>query len=287
MVQLTKAALKLFFETGDIPTESQFGDFIDSYSNLQDENQLIGQELTINDISPSLQSTAFQITKKVNVITVTHEVKGAVKLPLAEPNKICVVSNFGDDLSDIFPLSGDKFLLESINDPVTILQEQSLLFICVDDNIWSFVDLAPIVIPEPVFASVQSEPSDPTGTSSSTGVMMGIAVSFSPTATGKILVILSGDMGTTSGSGSAGPEIKQIRYGTGDAPANGDALTGTAVGGEPASSIDHSGGTPFSVQAVVIGLSTDSTFWFDFGLAEIGLGTGSARNVSMTIVELP
>lgn len=37
MAQLSRAALKLFFETGDIPTESQFGDLIDSQFNFTDD----------------------------------------------------------------------------------------------------------------------------------------------------------------------------------------------------------------------------------------------------------
>lgn len=35
-MEQTKAALKAFFETGDKPTEAQFADFIDSYSNIAD-----------------------------------------------------------------------------------------------------------------------------------------------------------------------------------------------------------------------------------------------------------
>jgi len=39
MALLTKAALKLLFETGDIPTEQNFADFIDSYANILDDIQ--------------------------------------------------------------------------------------------------------------------------------------------------------------------------------------------------------------------------------------------------------
>ena len=37
MSALTRAALKLFFETGDLPTEAQFADLIDSSPNIQDD----------------------------------------------------------------------------------------------------------------------------------------------------------------------------------------------------------------------------------------------------------
>lgn len=288
MGQKSKTTLKSFFETGDIPLEVQFADFIDSYANIVDESTLIGKDLSITDVSPSLQNTAFQIVKKVNVIDVTHVATGAVKMPAALPNRVVIITNVGGDVSDVYPLSGEKFLLESVNDPIELDDEQSFLFIAVDTGVWSFVDLAPVILPTLSFADLQEEPSDPTGTSDSTGVMMGIAVLYTPTATGRVLVVLSGDMGTSSGSGAAGPQLMQLRYGTGTPPANDDALTGTAVGAKPFSSIDHGGGsTPFSVQATIPNLVVDTEYWFDFGLREQGLGTGSARNLSISIMEFP
>lgn len=38
MSQITRTALKLFFETGDVPTEAQFADFIDSCLNFSTDN---------------------------------------------------------------------------------------------------------------------------------------------------------------------------------------------------------------------------------------------------------
>lgn len=40
MAQLGRAALKLYYETGDIPTEAQFGDLIDSLYNFTDDGTL-------------------------------------------------------------------------------------------------------------------------------------------------------------------------------------------------------------------------------------------------------
>src|ERR1051326_6074910 len=42
MPVLSKAILKTFFERGDIPTEIQFGAFIDSCLNLSDDRKFLG-----------------------------------------------------------------------------------------------------------------------------------------------------------------------------------------------------------------------------------------------------
>lgn len=135
------------------------------------------------------------------------------------------------------------------------------------------------------FASSMSTPSDPTGTTSDVGVMMGLAGSITPTATGKILITIIGDTRNSSGGdGSA----QQIRYGTGTAPSNGDALTGTAVGSAPEKDLGAAGiKHPFALTAVVTGLTPGVAIWIDSSLARITAGTAIQGNITITVVELP
>ena len=119
--------------------------------------------------------------------------------------------------------------------------------------------------------------------------MMGLAGSITPTNSGKILIIISGDMSNTIKACGA---KTQIRYGTGAAPANQAALTGTAVGGavtmmEPNSTTGVT--TPFSLSAIVTGLSTGTAYWVDVSLAIVSGTTPNAatiKNVSISIHEL-
>lgn len=134
--------------------------------------------------------------------------------------------------------------------------------------------------------SSQSTPANPTGTTNTTGVMMGLAGSFttSPATSGKVLVNVSGSI--TNNTASDGAKI-QIRHGTGSAPANGAALTGTADGSTPR----MMNGTaivivPFSCNAVVTGLSASTTYWVDLSLAAITGGTATITDVSISAVEL-
>src|SRR5438309_1082651 len=77
---------------------------------------------------------------------------------------------------------------------------------------------------QPVVAS--ATPADPTGTTDTTGKMMGLAIAVTPLVTGRLKIFVSGSAANnTINDGAA----VQIRYGTGTAPVNGAALTGTAV----------------------------------------------------------
>lgn len=143
-------------------------------------------------------------------------------------------------------------------------------------------------VPDITLTSYQSTPSDPSTTTSGTGVMMGLAGAITPKKSGKIQIIISGDDdNNTLGSGVQA----QIRYGTGTAPANGDALTGTAVGGlvknvNPALALLTPGTSPFSLNAIVSGLTLGTAYWVDISLARITSGTARARDISVSITEL-
>ena len=126
--------------------------------------------------------------------------------------------------------------------------------------------------------------SDPTTTSSLTGVMMGLARTITPIRSGKILILISGDVdNATNDRGS----LLQIRYGTGTPPANGSALTGTPVGGlvrffqNNAAII-----APFQLSGIVSDLTIDVSVWVDISLASVTGGTSRVRDISVSIIEI-
>lgn len=133
----------------------------------------------------------------------------------------------------------------------------------------------------PTRATAQSSPSDPTGTASTIGVMMGLAGAITPTATGKILILISGDAQNTNGGDVSS---MQIRYGTGTAPANAAALTGTTAGGLVKAAGIAAKGTPFSLNAIVSGLSVGTAYWVDISLTA-SANTSAAKDISISILE--
>ena len=145
----------------------------------------------------------------------------------------------------------------------------------------AFVTLASIP------STSQATPSNPTGTTDTTGKMMGLAGTITPVSTGKILIVISGDIANdTIADGAA----VQIRYGTGTAPANADALTGTAVGGLVSSTNPDIAlatlNVPFSLNAIVTGLTPGTAYWIDTGLKAITGGTATISNVSISVIEV-
>ena len=75
-------------------------------------------------------------------------------------------------------------------------------------------------------AKTDSKPADPTGTNSTTGLMMGLAGAITPAATGTVLITIGGVAGNSTTADGAN---MQIRTGTGTAPANGTFPAGVAT----------------------------------------------------------
>jgi hypothetical protein len=171
--------------------------------------------------------------------------------------------------------------------PATPASGKTIIFINASKQICT-VDDAGIAAPwGGGSGSAQSTPGDPTGTTDTTGKMMGLAGSITPTTSGRILIMITGTLqssGTSIGNGAKA----QLRYGTGSAPANAGALTGTSVGGFVASvneSTTANTQQPFACQAVVTGLTVGTAYWLDIALAAIVSGTAAAKNISLTAIE--
>jgi hypothetical protein len=130
----------------------------------------------------------------------------------------------------------------------------------------------------------QATPADPSTTTSTTGVMMGLAGAITPGYSGTIMIVISGDV--DNGTASRGV-ITQIKYGTGSAPANGAALTGTAVGSTVQMFQNNSTQRmPIHCNAIVSGLTVGTTYWIDISLASVTGGTSRVRDISISVVEL-
>lgn len=135
---------------------------------------------------------------------------------------------------------------------------------------------------------IQSASSNPAGTTNTTGVMMGLAVSFTPKSavgSGNVLIHITGDCFNATAIADGGKI--QIRTGTGAAPINGAALTGTSVGSQvtfiQATTADK---YPFSLSAIVTGLVLGTAIWIDVSLAAVTGGTATIENVSVCAVEV-
>lgn len=138
-------------------------------------------------------------------------------------------------------------------------------------------------------AVLNAAPANPTNTASTTLVMMGLGSTCTITTTTRTRVrfTITGQLNNTT----AGDGIKyQLAYGTGTAPVNGAAISGTVFGTGPVTANAIAGGAnptyPFTATGIATGLSTATAYWFDTQLAATIGGTASITNLGCSAEEL-
>lgn len=134
----------------------------------------------------------------------------------------------------------------------------------------------------------QATPADPSGTTSTAGVMLGLAASITPAFSGRVMICINGNLTNSTAAAGNGAKV-QIRYGTGAAPANGAALTGTAAGSQQSSVLERATANDmqtFCVLCLVTGLSIGTPIWFDLSLTAVAAGTALAKNLNVMAMEM-
>ena len=129
-------------------------------------------------------------------------------------------------------------------------------------------------------------PSNPTGTTNTSGLMMGLAGSITPTQTGRVLVVVTGNI--ANNTNADGAKVR-LRLGTGSAPANAGALTGTVYGTiaeDTGAGLIGADKTPFTLQALITTLTVNTAYWIDCDLAAITAGTASITDVYISVIEV-
>ncbi len=125
----------------------------------------------------------------------------------------------------------------------------------------------------------------PVGTASATGVMMGLGstFTFTPTAGTRCIVTM---VGYGSGSNISTINIGS-RYGTGTAPVNGAAITGTvgslALSGYLAAAFAS---VSFCHSFIVTGLVVGTAYWVDLSLANVNSISSTVNNITFTAHEI-
>lgn len=133
-------------------------------------------------------------------------------------------------------------------------------------------------------ATAQTSGANPTGTTSVTAVMMGLGGSctLTPVYSSRVYVEFRGGSSNTS---AAAANVFQAKYGTGAAPSNGAANTGTTIGAATRSFPGvASTEIPFNTGGIVTGLSPGTAYWFDLNLL-VGAGTGTLATVACSLME--
>jgi len=152
---------------------------------------------------------------------------------------------------------------------------------------------APVIAPNAPAASLVTKPTAPASTVSATLVMMGLGTNatgtpavITPTGTGLVQVTVTADITTATG---AAVITYGGRFGTGAAPVNGAAVTGTRFGaaGDPTTTPNAASVRIPIAFTDIVTLTPGTAAWFDLALATANAAdAASVNNVSITLVEL-
>lgn len=124
----------------------------------------------------------------------------------------------------------------------------------------------------------------PTWTTSATAVMMAVGWAITPANTTRVMVVVSGQMANDTINDWV---TVALRYGTGTAPVNGAAVTGTLIGiAQTQTSLVGAAKSGFCISGIVSGLTLATAYWFDLSLLAITGGTATVTGVSVSLVEV-
>jgi len=143
-------------------------------------------------------------------------------------------------------------------------------------------------VPGVGFALSHANPANQTGNGTATLKMNGLGAAgapctITPTSTGRVVFTITGDL--TNSVILDGVTYKLV-YGTGGAPANAAAATGTVISATRTAAVSTAAQQQgFSVTASVTGLSLVAT-WFDLQIADVTGGTASVLNIDCTAHEI-
>lgn len=133
-------------------------------------------------------------------------------------------------------------------------------------------------------ATLQANPANPTGTASATGVMMGLGTTchITPVYSSRVKVEFIG--GIANGAINNSITVK-LFFGTGAAPANAAAITGTQVANALLTNQNTAANfSAFAQGGIITGLTPGTAYWLDLSLAA-SANTSTMAGISCNAME--
>lgn len=123
----------------------------------------------------------------------------------------------------------------------------------------------------------------PTAVASTSFLMFGLGILFTPSSTGRVLIVFRG---TQTQSVTTAATHLRIYYGTGTAPANGAAVTGTSANADlQITNATTSQQLPATLVALIGGLTIGTQYWFDVA-GSASSGNVNYFNIGDSIIEI-
>lgn len=136
MSQVNRTTLKGYFETGDIPTQAQFINLIDSLLSILDDGCLVGGEDNITAHAGGGSFLAYALTKKCNRVTTVASAGDSIKLPSGVAGMSVYIWNNSGTSCDCFPAAGGYIDSLAVDTATAIGGAEYPMFFCYAANKW-------------------------------------------------------------------------------------------------------------------------------------------------------
>ena len=124
----------------------------------------------------------------------------------------------------------------------------------------------------------------PAGTASLTAVMMAIGGAITPLTSSRVRIVVSGQLSNNTLNDGA---TVDLRFGTGVAPVNGAAVTGTLVGiSQTMTALVAAARSGFCISGMATGLAIGTAIWVDVSLLAVTAGTATVTGVTVSLSEV-
>ena len=146
MTQRSVTYLKGRWETGDIPTQSDYQDLMDSFVNLEASamqtmagplstpyvsagTKIINSNAVAVSAALGTQAGATRLTKDVSLVFGNDVLGFGVVLATAEPGRIQTIINTNTTVLTVFPASGCNFVGSAENTGSIVLAKNSMMIV--------------------------------------------------------------------------------------------------------------------------------------------------------------
>ena len=196
------------------------------------------------------------------------------------------IGGCGDNMTNAMQivLNGQSGNISVSGGDMTNVTGTPILYTGASNAVVSFGPIAGVSGP----ATTSVATSNPSSTTSASYVMMGLGTlgaHITPKTSGHVTITVSVELDNST-IGDGGDAV--LYYGSGTAPSNGGAVTGTnctSVSGARAFTSSSSGGNTISVTCDVTGLIVGTQYWADLAFKAVGGGCVQPYSPQVTMVE--
>jgi hypothetical protein len=139
MSQVNRTTLKSYLETGDIPTQAEFVNLVDSFLSILDDGCLVGGENNITAHAGGGSFLAYALTKKCNRVSTVASAGDSIKLPSGYAGMSIYICNVSGTSCDCFPAAGGYIDSLPVDTAVSIGGAEFPMFFCYADKKWKMI----------------------------------------------------------------------------------------------------------------------------------------------------